>query len=96
MAYRCNLPFFREFLRASCTKRFDTLRASAISRKKDTAMTARDLVGSTLHHVFELGFLARSSSTRHKSGITVRFACRHHDSPLAEADRLDASTASAR
>jgi len=43
-------------------------------------------------HVFELGFEAVNRSTRHKSGIAVRFPRIlrwRHDKPAAEADRLD-------
>src|SRR5690606_30634437 len=43
-------------------------------------------------HVFELGFEAVNRSTRHKSGIAVRFPRIlrwRHDKPPAEADRLD-------
>lgn len=44
------------------------------------------------HHVFELGFEAVNVSTRHKSGIAVRFPRIlrwRHDKPFAEADRLE-------
>ena len=44
------------------------------------------------HHVFELGFEAVNRSTRHKSGIAVRFPriLRWRlDKPFAEADRLE-------
>ena len=50
-------------------------------------------------HVFELGFEAVNRSTRHKSGIAVRFPRIlrwRHDKPVAEADRLDALRALAR
>jgi DNA ligase-1 len=50
-------------------------------------------------HVFELGFEAVNRSTRHKSGIAVRFPRIlrwRHDKPAAEADRLDALRALAR
>jgi len=50
-------------------------------------------------HVFELGFEAVNRSTRHKSGIAVRFPRIlrwRHDKPAAEADRLDALQAIAR
>lgn len=43
-------------------------------------------------HVFELGFEAVNRSTRHKSGIAVRFPRIlrwRHDKPAPEADRLD-------
>ncbi|GHA71923.1 ATP-dependent DNA ligase [Cognatilysobacter bugurensis] len=43
-------------------------------------------------HVFELGFEAVNRSTRHKSGIAVRFPRIlrwRHDKPVAEADRVD-------
>jgi len=49
--------------------------------------------------VFELGFEAVNRSTRHKSGIAVRFPRIlrwRHDKPAAEADRLDALRALAR
>ena len=42
--------------------------------------------------VFELGFEGIQRSTRHKSGIAVRFPrmlCIRHDKPLHEADTLD-------
>jgi DNA ligase-1 len=44
-------------------------------------------------HVFELGFEAIAPSTRHKSGIAVRFPRMlrwRQDKPAAEADTLDA------
>ena len=44
------------------------------------------------HHVFELGFEGVNRSSRHKSGIAVRFPRIlrwRHDKPAAEADRLD-------
>jgi len=44
------------------------------------------------HHVFELGFEAVNRSTRHKSGIAVRFPRIlrwRHDKPAAEADTLE-------
>ena len=50
-------------------------------------------------HVFELGFEAVNRSTRHKSGIAVRFPRIlrwRHDKPPAEADRLDTLRALAR
>ncbi len=50
-------------------------------------------------HVFELGFEAVNRSSRHKSGIAVRFPRIlrwRHDKPAAEADRLDALKALAR
>ena len=50
-------------------------------------------------HVFELGFEAVNRSTRHKSGIAVRFPRIlrwRHDKPAAEADRLDTLRALAR
>lgn len=50
-------------------------------------------------HVFELGFEAVNRSTRHKSGIAVRFPRIlrwRHDKPVAEADRLDQLRALAR
>ena len=53
----------------------------------------------TAHHVFELGFEAVNKSTRHKSGIAVRFPRIlrwRRDKPMAEADRLDALKALAR
>lgn len=43
-------------------------------------------------HVFELGFEGVNRSTRHKSGIAVRFPRIlrwRHDKPVAEADRID-------
>ena len=46
----------------------------------------------TPQHVFELGFEAVNRSTRHKSGIAVRFPRIlrwRHDKPAAEADRLE-------
>ena len=49
--------------------------------------------------LFELGFEAVNRSTRHKSGIAVRFPRIlrwRHDKPAAEADRLDALRALAR
>ncbi len=51
------------------------------------------------HHVFELGFEAVNRSTRHKSGIAVRFPRIlrwRHDKPFAEADRLETLQALAR
>ncbi|MCD9030789.1 ATP-dependent DNA ligase [Luteimonas sp. Y-2-2-4F] len=51
------------------------------------------------HHVFELGFEAVNRSSRHKSGVAVRFPRIlrwRHDKPIAEADRLDALKALAR
>lgn len=51
------------------------------------------------HHVFELGFEAVNVSTRHKSGIAVRFPRIlrwRHDKPFAEADRLETLKALAR
>lgn len=51
------------------------------------------------HHVFELGFEAVNRSSRHKSGVAVRFPRIlrwRHDKPVAEADRLDALKALAR
>jgi DNA ligase 1 len=51
------------------------------------------------HHVFELGFEAVNRSSRHKSGIAVRFPRIlrwRHDKPVAEADRLDTLKALAR
>lgn len=53
----------------------------------------------TAHHVFELGFEAVNKSTRHKSGIAVRFPRIlrwRHDKPVAEADQLDTLRALAR
>ena len=50
-------------------------------------------------HVFELGFEAVNLSTRHKSGVAVRFPRIlrwRHDKPVAEADRLEALKALAR
>jgi len=50
-------------------------------------------------HVFELGFEAVNRSSRHKSGIAVRFPRIlrwRRDKPAAEADRLDALKALAR
>ena len=50
-------------------------------------------------HVFELGFEAVNRSTRHKSGIAVRFPRIlrwRHDKSAAEADRLDTLRALAR
>lgn len=50
-------------------------------------------------HVFELGFEAVNRSTRHKSGIAVRFPRIlrwRHDKPAAEADRLATLRALAR
>jgi len=44
-------------------------------------------------HVFELGFEGVNASTRHKSGVAVRFPRIlrwRHDKPAAEADTLDA------
>ncbi len=46
----------------------------------------------TAHHVFELGFEAVNRSSRHKSGIAVRFPRIlrwRHDKRAEEADRLD-------
>ena len=51
------------------------------------------------HHVFELGFEAVNKSSRHKSGIAVRFPRIlrwRHDKPFAEADRLETLQALAR
>ena len=51
------------------------------------------------HHVFELGFEAVNRSSRHKSGIAVRFPRIlrwRQDKPFAEADRLDTLRALAR
>ena len=53
----------------------------------------------TAHHVFELGFEAVNRSSRHKSGIAVRFPRIlrwRHDKPVAEADHLDTLKALAR
>ncbi len=53
----------------------------------------------TAHHVFELGFEAVNKSSRHKSGIAVRFPRIlrwRRDKPMAEADRLDTLKALAR
>ncbi|NYZ62519.1 cisplatin damage response ATP-dependent DNA ligase [Luteimonas deserti] len=53
----------------------------------------------TAHHVFELGFEAVNVSSRHKSGIAVRFPRIlrwRRDKPVAEADRLDTLKALAR
>ena len=50
-------------------------------------------------HVFELGFEAVNRSTRHKSGIAVRFPRIlrwRHDKPASEADRLETLRALAR
>ena len=50
-------------------------------------------------HVFELGFEAVNRSSRHKSGIAVRFPRIlrwRHDKPAAEADRLESLKALAR
>ena len=50
-------------------------------------------------HVFELGFEAVNRSSRHKSGVAVRFPRIlrwRHDKPMAEADRLDTLKALAR
>lgn len=50
-------------------------------------------------HVFELGFEAVNRSSRHKSGVAVRFPRIlrwRRDKPAAEADRLDALKALAR
>ncbi len=50
-------------------------------------------------HVFELGFEAVNRSTRHKSGIAVRFPRIlrwRHDKPASEADQLDTLRALAR
>ncbi|MGH8078861.1 MAG: cisplatin damage response ATP-dependent DNA ligase, partial [Lysobacter sp.] len=50
-------------------------------------------------HVFELGFEAVNRSSRHKSGIAVRFPRIlrwRHDKPASEADRLDTLRALAR
>ncbi|MCY7354005.1 MAG: ATP-dependent DNA ligase [Lysobacter sp.] len=51
------------------------------------------------HHVFELGFEAVNRSSRHKSGIAVRFPRIlrwRHDKPMAEADKLETLRALAR
>jgi DNA ligase-1 len=51
------------------------------------------------HHVFELGFEAVNRSTRHKSGVAVRFPRIlrwRRDKPMAEADRLETLQALAR
>jgi DNA ligase-1 len=51
------------------------------------------------HHVFELGFEAVNRSTRHKSGLAVRFPRIlrwRHDKPAAEADRIGTLRALAR
>ncbi|WP_017912103.1 ATP-dependent DNA ligase [Xanthomonas sp. SHU 166] len=53
----------------------------------------------TPYHVFELGFEAVNRSSRHKSGIAVRFPRIlrwRHDKPFAEADRLTTLQALAR
>lgn len=53
----------------------------------------------TPHHVFELGFEGVNRSTRHKSGIAVRFPRIlrwRHDKPFAEADHLSSLQALAR
>lgn len=53
----------------------------------------------TAHHVFELGFEAVNRSTRHKSGIAVRFPRIlrwRRDKPMAEADKLETLKALAR
>ena len=53
----------------------------------------------TAHHVFELGFEAVNRSSRHKSGIAVRFPRIlrwRQDKPMAEADRLETLKALAR
>ncbi len=50
-------------------------------------------------HVFELGFEAVNRSTRHKSGIAVRFPRIlrwRHDKPVSEADRIETLRALAR
>jgi DNA ligase 1 len=50
-------------------------------------------------HVFELGFEAVNRSSRHKSGIAVRFPRIlrwRRDKPAAEADRLETLKALAR
>src|ERR1700748_437345 len=49
MAYGCNLPSFREFLRASCTALCLAVGARFALcgfREEDTAMTARELISS--------------------------------------------------
>ena len=51
------------------------------------------------HHVFELGFEAVNKSSRHKSGIAVRFPRIlrwRQDKPMAEADKLETLRALAR
>jgi DNA ligase-1 len=51
------------------------------------------------HHVFELGFEAVNRSSRHKSGLAVRFPRIlrwRHDKPAAEADRIGTLRALAR
>ena len=51
------------------------------------------------HHVFELAFEGVNRSSRHKSGIAVRFPRIlrwRHDKPMAEADRLETLQALAR
>ena len=53
----------------------------------------------THQQVFELGFEAVNRSSRHKSGVAVRFPRIlrwRHDKPMQEADRLDALKALAR
>ncbi|KLD77886.1 ATP-dependent DNA ligase [Xanthomonas hyacinthi] len=53
----------------------------------------------TPYHVFELGFEAVNKSSRHKSGIAVRFPRIlrwRHNKPFAEADRLSTLQALAR
>ena len=53
----------------------------------------------TPQHVFELGFEAVNRSSRHKSGIAVRFPRIlrwRHDKPMQEADRLETLQALAR
>lgn len=53
----------------------------------------------TPQHVFELGFEAVNRSSRHKSGIAVRFPRIlrwRHDKPIEQADRLDTLRALAR
>jgi DNA ligase-1 len=50
-------------------------------------------------HVFELGFEAVNRSTRHKSGLAVRFPRIlrwRHDKPVSEADRIETLRALAR
>ena len=50
-------------------------------------------------HVFELGFEAVNRSTRHKSGLAVRFPRIlrwRHDKPASEADRIETLRALAR